>query len=292
MKAMTSFWGKTCFVSLLLTGVSTVSTASPLYLHQSDLTSGQFTQSMASLDDKAANGANGGGRMTTDPSFDPACMFPTDPNFDWSCATNPIHDPGCGGGTTDPIYDPYCGTSTDPFYDPNCNGSTDPVYDPYCYPTDPVFDPGCGTTNPSYNPECQTNPTYDNNCVTDPVYDPDCVMPTDPSFDWSCMTNPMFDPSCEVVAANEMPAGYGLLKIAPNPFNPVTTLSFKLPEASQVTLAVYDMQGRQVEMIHSGLAARGLNSISWDASRYASGIYLAILQANGLVQTEKLVLMK
>jgi hypothetical protein len=290
-----------CVLTALLIGVGFGQAAdpSPLFSYQSDQTSEAFVRSQVQLDNGLAPLDGGPELMLTDPEFDPECQFPTDPAFDPMCAdTDPVWDPQCMTipdfdpvcGVTDPFWDPTCETNpawdftcaTDPFWDPGCTAPTDPYFDPACI-TDPAIDPNCAPpTDPNWHPVCTTDPYWDYMCLTIPEFDPLCAAPTDPSW----------FPDCEVVTATETPASFGLLKIAPNPFNPATTLSFTLPAASNVNLAVYDMKGQLVDTIHSGLAARGLNSISWDASRYASGIYLAVLQADGFVQTEKLVLMK
>jgi hypothetical protein len=59
----------------------------------------------------------------------------------------------------------------------------------------------------------------------------------------------------------------------PNPFNPVTQLEYSLPYASDVSLTVHDLLGRQVEILHNGIQHPNNYTISWDASNYSSGVY-------------------
>jgi parallel beta-helix repeat protein len=61
----------------------------------------------------------------------------------------------------------------------------------------------------------------------------------------------------------------------PNPFNPITTMEFQLPTEGHVRLAVYDVLGRQVAELASGVHSGGVYSARWDASSVASGIYYA-----------------
>ncbi|MDP2360922.1 MAG: T9SS type A sorting domain-containing protein [bacterium] len=231
----------------------------------------------------------------TDPSW--GCQPTTDPAFD--CST----DPGFGCVPTDPFWG--CTTDpavclTDPFYcatDPQwC--FTDPVY---CSTTDPAF--GCVPTDPQWcvtDPQwCATDPV---NCMTDPVFcatDPQwCVTDfmwcaTDPQW---CATDPQWcltDPvTCPVVGAEERPSGLFLSEPVPNPFNPFTTLSFSLPETGAARLAVYDLSGRLVKELVNGLTPRGTSRVLFDGSELPSGLYVYILETQGQVLQNKMLLVK
>jgi len=78
----------------------------------------------------------------------------------------------------------------------------------------------------------------------------------------------------------------------PNPFNPETTISFALPEASQVTLSVYDVQGHQVAELVNGWRNAGSHDVAFNGRNLASGIYVYRLAAGATVATGKIVLMK
>ncbi|MBM2846656.1 MAG: Por secretion system C-terminal sorting protein, partial [Bacteroidetes bacterium] len=56
---------------------------------------------------------------------------------------------------------------------------------------------------------------------------------------------------------------YELLEAYPNPFNPATTIGFRLANPEQVTLAVYDVLGRQVRVLSSDLLGEGLHNVVW-----------------------------
>ncbi|MEM8483946.1 MAG: T9SS type A sorting domain-containing protein [Bacteroidota bacterium] len=79
----------------------------------------------------------------------------------------------------------------------------------------------------------------------------------------------------------------------PNPFNPQTTLSLSLPVAQHVRVAVYDMLGRQVALIHDGLLdANQSHSFTFDAAKLPSGAYLVRVQGEGFVQSRRISLVK
>lgn len=89
-----------------------------------------------------------------------------------------------------------------------------------------------------------------------------------------------------------LPAAYGLSQNYPNPFNPSTVIQYAIKERSFVTLGVYDIQGRLVEMLASGERAPGEYRLTFTARGLPSGMYLVRLQAGSFTDTRKMVLMK
>jgi hypothetical protein len=89
-----------------------------------------------------------------------------------------------------------------------------------------------------------------------------------------------------------VPVEYSLYHNFPNPFNPVTTISFGLPEAGLVKLAVYDLQGREVAVLVDNHCHAGIQEVTFDASNFASGVYLYRLEAGDFHASGKMVLMK
>jgi len=90
---------------------------------------------------------------------------------------------------------------------------------------------------------------------------------------------------------------YALEQNYPNPFNPSTTINFALPEAGEVSLAIYNMSGQLVRKLVHGEYASGRYEVLWDAkddhgARVASGVYLYVLKAGEFIAQRKLVLMK
>jgi hypothetical protein len=78
----------------------------------------------------------------------------------------------------------------------------------------------------------------------------------------------------------------------PNPFNPTTTISYSLENAGNVTLAVFDVTGREVAKLVDGYRNAGVHHVDFDASGLASGVYIYRLTANGNTSIAKMVLMK
>jgi hypothetical protein len=78
----------------------------------------------------------------------------------------------------------------------------------------------------------------------------------------------------------------------PNPFNPSTAIQFDLPARSYVSLNVYDVLGRLVATLVSDQQAAGSHRVTWNAAGYASGVYVYRLQADGFIQSRKLLIVK
>jgi subtilisin-like proprotein convertase family protein len=107
---------------------------------------------------------------------------------------------------------------------------------------------------------------------------------------------------CEDVASpvedQLLPEAFAVWQNHPNPFNPMTTISFAVPEnAGPVTLAVYDISGRLVRTLESGSLAAGQYSRVWDGRdasgrSVSSGTYFYRLSGRGFSEARKMVLMK
>ncbi|MEX1139357.1 MAG: right-handed parallel beta-helix repeat-containing protein [Bacteroidota bacterium] len=87
-------------------------------------------------------------------------------------------------------------------------------------------------------------------------------------------------------ATAQIPTVFGLDQNYPNPFNPETTIRFQLPMPSSVTIAVYDMLGREVRSLVSGQQDAGYHSVLWDGrtnagQQAASGVYFYRIHALG-----------
>ena len=91
---------------------------------------------------------------------------------------------------------------------------------------------------------------------------------------------------------NGIPAEFAFLPAYPNPFNPETTISFTLPSASQMSLVIYDINGREVVTLVDGWMNAGISEITFNAENLSSGIYFANLNAGKNNATQKLLLVK
>ena len=78
----------------------------------------------------------------------------------------------------------------------------------------------------------------------------------------------------------------------PNPFNPSTEIRFTLPEASHVSLVVYDVQGREISTLVDEQLGAGEHAASFNAANLPTGTYLYRLTVGSVMQTGRMVLMK
>jgi len=93
------------------------------------------------------------------------------------------------------------------------------------------------------------------------------------------------------------PIKYSLNNNYPNPFNPLTTISFDLPVDGFVNVTIYDMMGRTVKIMVTEEQNAGVKSVQWDATDsfgkpVSAGVYLYQIQAGEYMQTKKMVLLK
>jgi hypothetical protein len=96
---------------------------------------------------------------------------------------------------------------------------------------------------------------------------------------------------------NQLPQAFNLYNNYPNPFNPVTTLRYDLPEDALVNITIYDIMGRIVRTLINSQQNAGFKSIQWNATNDAgsplsAGLYLYKIQADNFVQIRKMVLLK
>ena len=119
-----------------------------------------------------------------------------------------------------------------------------------------------------------------------------------PSLDWN---NDGIIDNCQP-GTSDVPSGdtkqFALHDAHPNPFNPQTTISFDLPRQTSVSLRVYDVSGRLVNVLLDGdIAAQGRNEVVWRgrdmAGRVVSaGVYFYRLDAGEFSETKRMVLVK
>ena len=94
-----------------------------------------------------------------------------------------------------------------------------------------------------------------------------------------------------------IPSTFALHQNFPNPFNPITTLSYDLPNDSDVRLAIFDMLGNEVATLVNTNQQAGFRSVQWDGTdsvgrAVSAGVYLYRIQAGEFVETRKMVLLK
>ena len=97
--------------------------------------------------------------------------------------------------------------------------------------------------------------------------------------------------------AETVPNDFNVIQNNPNPFNPVTTLRYKLPRESFVNITIYNMLGNLVNNLVSQKQIAGYKSVQWNATNnkgqpVPAGVYLYTIQAGEFRQTKKMVLLK
>ena len=96
-------------------------------------------------------------------------------------------------------------------------------------------------------------------------------------------------PGERVLPANQEPT---LNMACPNPFNPVTRISYTVPNTQHVRLVIYDVAGRLVEELVNEVKGPGEHVVEWDAGSLPSGIYFYSLKAGNTTLTKKMVFLK
>jgi len=89
-----------------------------------------------------------------------------------------------------------------------------------------------------------------------------------------------------------IPSGFKLMQNYPNPFNPSTVISYQLPSSVSVSLKVFDILGREVEILVSERQSAGNHSAKFNAASLPSGVYFYRLDAGAYHDTKKLLLLK
>ena len=94
-----------------------------------------------------------------------------------------------------------------------------------------------------------------------------------------------------------LPETFALHQNYPNQFNPNTTIRFDLPKASNVSLAIYDMMGREVTTLVNNQIDAGYHFIQWDGSNnngyfVSAGVYIYTIQAGKYRAINKMIYLK
>jgi len=89
-----------------------------------------------------------------------------------------------------------------------------------------------------------------------------------------------------------LPTEFALLQNFPNPFNPVTSIRYALPEAVKVRLTVYNTLGQETAVLVDGLQSAGYHTVEFQGGKLSSGIYFYRLEAGNYSDMKKMVLIK
>jgi hypothetical protein len=106
---------------------------------------------------------------------------------------------------------------------------------------------------------------------------------------WHFRTEPA---SSTPPADRSQPSSLRLGPVYPNPFNALVSISFELPKAEAVRLALYDVNGRLAADIAQGTFAAGVHEIEWSAHEVGSGVYFLRLTTGSQILSTKIVSLK
>lgn len=90
---------------------------------------------------------------------------------------------------------------------------------------------------------------------------------------------------------NFIPTDY-VIEAFPNPFNPVATIDFALPQTSDVRVVIHNLAGQEVAVLQNGPLSAGVHRVQWNAANMASGTYFAVLRTPTAERLTKLLLLK
>ena len=96
----------------------------------------------------------------------------------------------------------------------------------------------------------------------------------------------------QISELDNIPKTYSLSQNYPNPFNPTTNIEFNLQKMSVVSLKVFNILGEELATLVSDRLSVGSYSYEWDATKYASGVYLYRLETDNFVDIKKMILIK
>jgi hypothetical protein len=93
-------------------------------------------------------------------------------------------------------------------------------------------------------------------------------------------------------SAIELPDGIALHQNYPNPFNPSTTIAFVADQSAHIRVAVYDVLGREISVLHDGRLAAGRHEVVWNAASRPSGTYMVRLETESGTISRSMILLK
>jgi hypothetical protein len=100
-----------------------------------------------------------------------------------------------------------------------------------------------------------------------------------------------------MVEVDFTPSNFGLSQNYPNPFNPATTIQFQVPKASDVSIVIYDMLGKEIKSLYSAQVQPGKYTVEWNGTNNAgmkvtSGSYIYRMTAGEFIDVKEMVLLK
>ena len=95
-----------------------------------------------------------------------------------------------------------------------------------------------------------------------------------------------------IIVENAIPLDFSLSSVYPNPFNPVANVDFSMPSDMSISITIFDIMGKEVEILHDGIMNAGFHTITWNADMYSTGIYFIKFELEYGEYIKKLTLVK
>jgi|GEM_PF-585181 len=89
-----------------------------------------------------------------------------------------------------------------------------------------------------------------------------------------------------------LPLTFALHQNYPNPFNPITNIQFTIPEPSDVKLRIFNVLGKEVDVLVNETLPVGHHRILWNPKNISSGVYFYKIEAGSFIKTRKMILLK
>jgi len=89
-----------------------------------------------------------------------------------------------------------------------------------------------------------------------------------------------------------IPRNFSLHPAYPNPFNPITKVDFEIPFNDNIKLSIYDIRGREIDILYDGNINAGYHQMLWNAAQFSSGVYFVALVSSSYRSTHKIILLK
>ncbi|MCU0415325.1 MAG: T9SS type A sorting domain-containing protein, partial [Ignavibacteriaceae bacterium] len=94
------------------------------------------------------------------------------------------------------------------------------------------------------------------------------------------------------LAQNNIPDEFVLEQNFPNPFNPITNISYSIPSEGKVELIVYDILGGNVQTIVNEIQSSGKHIVTFNGNELSSGVYFYRLNYDGHSTVKKMMMLK
>ena len=91
---------------------------------------------------------------------------------------------------------------------------------------------------------------------------------------------------------DNLPAEFSIDQNYPNPFNSTTTIRYSLPEKREVAIEIFNILGRKIETLISGIQPAGSHSVVWVAENQPSGVYFYRINAGEYAESKSCLLLK